>query len=231
MLLLIIDLDNPIYLFLLFGIGILSVIAITNYYSDKNKIARALKKIDAKRIATIKENEYAKVIGKAQILDCSIISPIGRRKCVYYQIKIDKKTGQKNQTWRTIIEKEEYIPFIINADGEKAIIKDIDPKNKLVHLAKDVKKRSGTFNDPPPHLEEFLKSYGESSTGFLGFNRGMRYHEGIIEIDEEIAIMGIGHWKKTDHNFDRYSSDTLHLYGDKVHKLLITDDPKVISQQ
>lgn len=222
-----------ILLIALVAVIAIGLILLARYYNIKNKITRKLKNLPEKRITSIKTNEYAKIIGKAGILDKTITAPISKRKCLYYQVIIEQqKSYSENQTlWKTIIEEEKYIPFLIESKGEKAIIEDIDPKNKMIYLVKDVQKSSGFLSNAPQELEDFLKTYGKKSKGLLGFNKTMRYTEGIIEVDEVIAVMGVGHWKKTDHIIDRYSSDTLHLYGDKKQKLIITDNPKVTTQK
>ncbi|MDY8137002.1 hypothetical protein [Aquimarina sp. 2201CG5-10] len=210
-------------------IVILSIVAISYYFSDRNRILRKLKSVVAKRILLVKENEYAKIIGKAQHIDESLISPIGKRKCVYYQIKVEEERGGKNKHWHTIIKEEKAIDFIIESKGEKAIIKPhTGSQAKLVYIIKDVKHKSGFWKDSPAFLENYLKSHGKDSTGLFGFNKKIRYREGVIEIGETIAVMGIGNWKETDQSFDRYSSKNLFLSGDKTNKLLITDDPKAI---
>lgn len=206
---------------LIFIVGII----IFFYFSDKNRILRKLKAVSSKKISLTKENEYVKIIGKARPYEEPMVSPIGKRKCVYYQIEVKQK-GNKN-SWRTILKDEKFEKFILESKGENAIVTPLaGNRTKLVYLEKDVKLRSGTWNDAPQHLEKYLNTKGESSEGFLGFNKALKYREGVIEIGEEISVMGIGNWKESDHNFDRYSSKTLFLTGTKTNKLLITDDPK-----
>jgi len=216
--------------YLLIGIFILLMIAfsvIGYYFSHKNKILRKLKQVSTKRIQLIKDNEYAKLIGKVRILDEPLISPVGNRKCAYYQIIVEEKRGGKNKSWHTIIKEEKATNFIIESSGEKAIVlADTPPKTKMVYLVKDVKQSSGTWNDAPKHLEKYLQSHGEDSTGLFGFNKSIRYREGIIEIGEKITISGTGNWKESDLDFDRYSSKSLSISGDRENKLIITDDPK-----
>jgi len=216
------------FVFIIIFITILIVI-IGYYFSPRKRILRKLKQTDKKRIQLIKDHEYAKIIGKAIAIDKPLISPIGKRKCVYYQIKVEEKRGGKNRSWHTIIKEDKGIDFIIEADGEKAVIlanTNSTLKTRMVHLVKDVKHTSGTWNDPSKHLEAYLQSHGKDSTGLFGFNKSIRYHEGIIAVGEKITVLGTSNWKESDQNFDRYSSKNLYLSGDNENKLLITDDPK-----
>lgn len=224
-----IPMDDNLFFLLIFILIVLAIIVISYYFNDRNKILRNLKKVPVKRIASIKENEYAKLFGKATALDTPLVSPLSKRKCVYYQIKVEKKVNTgKSSSWKTIIKEEKYIDFALQSLQEKVII-HTNGSHKLTYLVKDVKKRSGFLNDASQNLEHYLNQHQESSEGFFGLNKTLRYNEGVIEIDEEIAVMGTGNWKESDHNFDRYSSKTLYLSGDKTNKLLITDDPKALT--
>lgn len=223
------------------GIIFLSVIAIIGiavilvfYYNDRNKVKRLLKKHSAKKILLCKDNEYVKIIGSAMSIDQPLISPISKTPCVYYQVQVQRQKSESeggNVYWKTILKDEKFQDFIIQADENKAIV-NIEKKDskKIVHLIQEVKKRSGTFNNASEDVKAYLKSHGKKSTGLFGFNKTLRYVEGIVEIQEKIAVMGIANWKESDHNFDQYSSKTLHISGDKINKLVLTDDPKAISK-
>ena len=54
---------------------------------------------------------------------------------------------------------------------------------------------SGTFKDPSEKLDHYLQSFGQESIGFLGLNKSIRYEEGILENDEEVAVCGDGSWR------------------------------------
>lgn len=222
------------------GIIFLSVISIiviviifVFYNSDRNKVKRILKKHNPKKILLCKDNEYVKIIGNALPIDQPLVSPIGKTPCLYYQVQVQrqKSDGEGTPYWKTILKDEKYQDFIIQTDQAKAIV-NIERKDskKIVHLIQEVKKRSGTFNNASEDAKAYLKSHGKKSTGLLGFNKTLRYVEGTIEINEKIAVLGIARWEETDHNFDQYSSKTLHLSSDKLNKLILTDDPKVIDQ-
>ncbi len=59
----------------------------------------------------------------------------------------------------------------------------------------DAKFSSGTFNDPSNRLIQYLEQFGKESTGMLGFNKTLRFREGILEIGEKVAVLGEGRWK------------------------------------
>lgn len=212
---------------LMFG-GFILFAIISYYYSNKNRLLRAFKKSKRKLINNIKENEYTKVIGKAKHVKEPLVAPLSERLCVYYHIIVEVK-GDKH--WRKIIDDSRSQDFFIESNSEMAIIKaaTIAESMKRIHLVKDYKENSGFRNDASDKLEQYLKSHSKKSTGFFNFNKTIRYSEGIIELNEPIAVKGIANWKSLKEPIEGYSySKIVTLTGDIKNKLLITDEPEAL---
>jgi len=207
--------EDSIVFVLIISLIIIAII-IGYYFSKKNKKTRK------KQISSVRENEYAKVIGKALHVHEPLIAPLSGRKCVFYYIHIQKK-GDKS--WHTFIKEEKAQDFFLEVNGEMAIVKPNEfPKKTFV--VEDFETKSGSFNDATPELESFLNKHGKESTGFFGFNRQLRYKEGIIELKENIAVKGIGKWKRLNEPIEGYNySKILTLTGSEKEKLIITDLP------
>ena len=66
---------------------------------------------------------------------------------------------------------------------------------------------------------KFLKKHGKKSAGLFGFNKTLRFKEGIIETNENIAIKGIAEWKSFNQPIEGYSySKKLTLKGTAKYK-------------
>ncbi|WP_158846906.1 hypothetical protein [Algibacter sp. L1A34] len=198
------------------------------YFSRKNRMLREFKKSRKKSVNSIKRKEYAKIIGKAKHIEVPLIAPLSGRKCVYYHVTVEVKA---DKNWRKIIDDVKSQDFFIATNTEKAIVKasNLDKSFKYIHLVKDFNKNSGFRNDAPEKLEAYLKEYSKKSTGLFGINKQMRYREGIIELDEDIAVKGVAEWKKLNEPLEGYSySKILILTGTKKQKLLVTDEPKAL---
>lgn len=218
---------NPI-IFLSFIAVVGIVIFVSIYFSDRNRILRALKKVRRKPIHSVRNNEYVKIIGKAKHAGEPLIAPLSGRKCVYYHVVVEKKSGKH---WRRIINDIHYEDFFINDGNEMAILqlRAQTDTSRRIHLVTDHKANSDAFNSADENLERYLKEHGQSSTGVFGFNKTIKYRESIIELNESIAVMGIGKWKEIDVPVDGYSSSrVLTLTGTKEQKLLVTDEPKAL---
>ncbi|EDP96571.1 hypothetical protein U8527_21615 [Kordia algicida OT-1] len=214
----------------LFVLGVGAFIFVAIYFSIKNKILRELKKVRRKNIQSVRENEYVKIVGKAKYAGEPLIAPLSKRKCVYYDVKVKEKRGKH---WRNIINDVQFQDFFIQTGTDSAIIHLNTRRGfeKRVHLVADHAFSSGFLNTVDEEVERYLGQYGKNSKGAFGFNRTMRYTERIIEVDEEIAVMGIGKWSTIDTPIDGYSdSRILTLSGNSKQRLLITDEPKALER-
>lgn len=214
----------PVGMFLVMGlIGFLAF-----YYSTKNFILREFKKSRKKSINSIREKEYAKVIGKAIAINEPLIAPLSGRLCVYYHVIVEVKG---NKSWRKIINNEKCQDFYIENHSEIAKVKitALHKSMKRYYLVKDYKENSGFRNDAPKQLETYLELHNKKSTGLFGINKTIRYTEGVIEVDELIGVKGIAKMETIKEPIEGYSySKLLSLTGTKKEKLLVTDEPKAL---
>jgi hypothetical protein len=221
--------ENFLWIGVMIVVGIVFIL-VFYYFGAKAAILRELKKSKSIPITRIKEGEYAKVIGIAKLVKDPIIAPISGRNCVFYQIIVEKKGGKNS--WHTVIDETQTQDFFIENRGEMAIVKTDQPKDfRKIFLEKDHKASSGFWNDANHRLEKYLKRHDRTSQGFLGINKTLRYHEGIIETGETIAVKGIGNWTTLKEPIAGFNySKVLTLTGSKDKKLLITDLKKATKE-
>ena len=221
---------SDLHIIILLIIGALLLAGIIFYFNPKNRILRALKKVRRKSINSVREREYVKIVGKAKSVDIPLIAPLSKRPCVYYDVQVSSSDGENSYIK---IHDVQFQDFYIEEGTDSALVKlhSVRNKEQLIYLVTDHNMRSGSFNKANDNMERFLEEHGESSKGFLGFSKSLRYTERIIEIDEEIAVMGIGKWITVDQPKDGYSSSrTLALSGTKEQQLMITDEPKAMKR-
>jgi len=207
---------------------ILLVIGIAFYFDKKQMVIRKLAKIKPKPIGSLKTNELSKITGKALHVKEPLIAPFSKRPCVFYSIKIEqKKSNGKSSHWRTVVSEEKFQEFFIEKNGDFVMVQPADaPKNYISYLVPDKKTSSGSFNDPTPEFEALLRRYNINSTGVFGFNKALRYTEGIIEIGETITVAGIAKWKTLKHKVEGYNySKIASLESADKQKIIITDLP------
>ncbi len=218
---------NPTLILLIFGLVIIGII-ISYFFSKKKRIVRELQKTPKKQIGRVQQHEYVKLVGKAKGGDNLLIAPLSGRACLCYYVIVQK---ENDDSWSTYIQEERFQDFFLESQGEMALIKPTRTHTEFrrTYFEIDHKEESGTFNDAKPHLERFLKKHNHKSEGFMGFNKTLRYLEGIIEEEETIAVKGVAEWKKTSEPIDGYSySRILTLHGTDKQKLIITDYPEAL---
>jgi len=215
--------SNGMYIFIsaLSVIGI--IIFVSYYYGNKAKVLRALKELNPSIIINARENQSVKIIGTISSSNSFLISPLTQRKCVYYKVHVEKQVSSGNSShWETIIEDNKANDFMIESGGENAYVKMQHYKSYLIE---DGAFESGTFNDATPKLEKYLNSFGKESEGLFGFNKTIRYKEGILEINEPVAVKGIANWKNPKElDLEKTHSKILVLSGNEKNNLIITDD-------
>lgn len=201
------------------------------YFSEKNVIFRTLSKIPVKPTSSLRTNELSKVSGKALHVKDPLIAPYTNRKCVFYQIIIEQRVSTgKSSHWKALVKEERFQDFFVETNGDFVIVKPEEhPRNYICHLVKDKKQSSGSFNDPTPRLRRILESYDINPETFFGFNKRIRYQEGIIEIGERITVAGIAKWKTLNEPFPEYPySKIAALESEGKQKIIITDLPEVL---
>jgi len=132
----------------------------------------------------------------------------------------------KNSHWKTVVEEEVAGNFVIQ-DGNHCAL--IDTAKMKSYIVQDRKYSSGTFHDAEERLENYLNAKGSKSTGLLGFNKTMRYKEGILEPGELIAVTGKGRWKHTERtDIPAPYGKILVLMADGKKPVYLSDDPDTV---
>lgn len=175
---------------LIFILIVTGILVYNLYFTEVAKVKRKLKKGQLKFLGDFTDGEVGKFIGKVVFINEPMIAPFSKRPCAFYFVQVLEET---NDSKSVVIEEGYKINFLIQ-DGE--FFAYVNSDNLKCHLVEDAKYSSGTWDDPPGHLEEFMKKYSFNSTTLLGFNKALSYNEGILEEHERVSVHGKGVWKK-----------------------------------
>ncbi|HTF03895.1 MAG TPA: hypothetical protein VK826_07715 [Bacteroidia bacterium] len=161
-------------------------------FSNAARVKRALKNVQPKKIGDFKSGEVGKIKGQIVFAGRTIIAPLSGRECVYYHIEVEERnSGGKNSRWLPVIDEKKKADVVL-FDGENyAVVVD---RKAQTYIFPDASFTSGSFDDALPEMEKYLETHKKKSTGILGFNKTMRYTEGILEEDEWCAVAGQGRW-------------------------------------
>lgn len=75
----------------------------------------------------------------------------------------------------------------------------------------------------PPQLESFLAKHGWKSTGLFGFNKSLRYAEGVFEEGKSVTVFGRGVWEN-----DGSGTRRLVISKPRDGQLRVSDNPSTL---
>lgn len=204
-----------------------AIIFFSLYYSKKAVIKRKLKKAVGKKISDLISGDIAKIVGKVEYVGEPLIAPLSGRRCAYYYVLVEHQVSTgKSSHWEKLIEEEVAGAFVIR-DGRHCA--HINSKNVKSVLVEDRQYASGFRNDATAELESYLNAHGQKSEGTFGWNKNMRYKEGVLEEGELIAAMGRGVWKSAEQEqlpdvYDR----VLAITSTETEPVYLSDDPETV---
>ena len=117
-----------------------------------------------------------------------LVSPWGKRKCVYYKFEVTRYKGSgEDERQIKYVEDERSVPFLVQDEsGEMAV----DPIDARFQLHQDKHMYSGMFDSPSVALKQLLKThYGKNTKGWV-FNKKLSFEETSLELDEQIYVFG-----------------------------------------
>ena len=198
------------------------------YYGDDQTIRRQLRNAPTKRIQELRDDELAKVVGRARALSETLEAPLTGRRCVYFIATVEEhRSSGKSSYWKTIIRETRGVPFMLEDASGRALI---DATGARIAIDFDGKSQSGTFDDPTPIEQAFLARHGQKGEGWV-FNKSLRYREAVIEEGETISVLGSG-TREPDPDSpptEAYRGDAptrLRLTSSRKYPLVISDDPR-----
>ncbi len=217
---------NPA-LFILVLILALIVGGVSYYFSKGARIKRAIARIPKKNIRDVTNGDYVRLTGRISAIGEIIQAPLSGRECVYYSVIVEEKYGR--QRWRKIAEEEVMADVILQDGDHYAVVISDHPK---AYLIADQEYTSGFLDEPDDIQKAFLEEHGIDLKTILGFNRNLRYQEGILEPGEQVIVTGVCNWKPTSFQELKIpAEDILIVKTRKEQEVYITDDPQAISKR
>lgn len=170
--------------------GILLVVGIVAlarwWYSTAQQVKRALRKTPRTNVRDARDGDLVKIVGQLRYLHEPVIAPISGRRCAYFEARVERKHGKNS--WVEVAREVGGAEFLVEDSTGRAVV---DPVLVETAVVEDSTGRSGFLNDPSDRLASFLARHDVASTTLLGFNRTMRYREGVFEEGETVAVLGV----------------------------------------
>src|SRR2546421_584057 len=168
--------------------GIVVVLFLVWYLGAEVRIRRALRKLPRIQVENLDHGQVARVVGEIEPGEQMLQAPLSGRACVFYEVVVEEwKQHGKHGSWREVIRESQAIGFSLHDGSGRA---HVAMRGARLSVIKDATFKSGTFNSASPVLETFLARHGKTSTGFFGFNKSIRYQEGVLVANARVAIAG-----------------------------------------
>jgi len=219
--------------------AVVCISALRNYFSTQKNIIRKIQRTGVQNIADIQDNDLASVCGIVKVIkpaDSSdtgyFISPVGRRKCVYYRIQVhEQKSDSDGGHYRKLLfEESDEHNFEIEDKTGKLLVQ-FRTKLRKIHIVEHLKKTSEVFNKLDNELLEYLERNGVREKTWTGlFNRSLEITETAIEVGEQILVIGLVCSKNQgtcEFENNQSGNQRLVMCGDKEHSLFVTDDRSI----
>ncbi len=164
------------------------VLAYHHFFNRDARVKRALGKVPRGRLRSVVAGSVVKLVGRLDCVDEPLVAPLSRRRCAYYELTIEEwRSGGRSGEWVTVVQQASGRDFVLR-DGKAAALVRTNAAEIAVH--KDEQDAIGIVKAPTPELEALLEQHGQKSTGLLGFNRKLRFREGVLEAGEHVAVCG-----------------------------------------
>lgn len=185
---------SPESIVLYFGIAFI-VFVYKAFFSEREVVRRKLRKAVRKYIGDVKSGEVVKIVGEVVYAGRTVKAGLSERECSFYHIEVEYyRPSGKTGSWIRMIDEKKRGDIVLRDETGYALIQD-DRAQSVLH--RDIEYTSGSFDHPLPEMEAFLKKHKKDDKTWLGFNRSMRYYEGVLEAGELCAASGKGVWMPT----------------------------------
>ena len=186
------------------------------FFKSSRKCKRVFDMMESTRTSPIAQIQSgpAEVRGRVKAKGEPLVSPWGKRKCVYYKFEVTRYKGSGNdESASTYVEDERSVPFLLQDDSGEMEVESTEAK---FQLRQDKHRYSGMFDSPSVSLKKLLKTrYGKKTKGWI-FNKKLSFEETSLELNEQIYVFGSAVSKNT-------SKDVGYILCKDEMPLIVTD--------
>lgn len=159
---------------------------------ELRRLRKQLRRAPRFHLADLPEDTLARITGRARPLaKRALAAPLSGRTCVYYSVSVFARTAgvTNGSRWMELLATEqEAVPFILEDEGQRAVI---DPRNARISTAYEYESRSRAVFDASTEQRELLVRHELVNRNWFDTIEVL-YREAVIELDEEIVIVGGG---------------------------------------
>lgn len=183
-----------------------------SYFWGRKKFIRTFKEVEKSNLVNCNDNEVIRIQGTLIVLGDSLIAPFSGKRCAVYETRAlceenvvtSKATGshvESKTIWETIKVVKEVSDFLIKCGEQYALVRVKEGQVKIhediLHDDSSYKKDRGGFltEHENEKRKNALEKMGLSPRNYVGvYAANIKFEEGILEPDEQVAVLGKGKW-------------------------------------
>ena len=183
-----------------------------SYFWGRKKFIRTFKEVEKSNLVNCNDNEVIRIQGTLIVLGDSLIAPFSGKRCAAYETRAlceenvvtSKATGshvESKTIWETIKVVKEVSDFLIKCGEQYALVRVKEGQVKIhediLHDDSSYKKDRGGFltEHENEKRKNALEKLGLSPRNYVGvYAANIKFEEGILEPDEQVAVLGKGKW-------------------------------------
>jgi len=153
------------------------------------KARRRIRAAKIQPIAALVPGMRARVTGTIERLDKGLIAPLTGRPCVHYCAEISEKdTREQSFGWVGLRSAKETVDFVVRDTSGAAVIRIAGAE---VATSVDYQSSSGFLFSPRPAEVALVRRLGLDTSGLIGIGSSLRYDEEVLEIGQEVSVLGV----------------------------------------
>lgn len=185
---------------IIFALLIMLAISLVFYYFfGRPVVSDQLQETKGINIKGFKNQSIGKIVGKAEEYQKALIAPFSGKKCVYYQISVEKHYPDHKGVfyWKHFFEEHKAVDFILKDETDSALIKIDGFQGELIQ---DLEVMNIVDSEKNPAQYEKIKKYVKEQgletkyevLFFQNVDKRIRIKEGVVHLGETVAIKGFG---------------------------------------
>jgi len=212
------------FIFFFFVIAVLAIVVYIIYSNKSARVRRKLKQAEFKPIKNFKNFDEAKIVGRIELVDEPLLAPFSLRPCACYHAVLEEETRSGRSTYYATVRDETVSKRFVIRDGEHiAYINDLNVQS---HIVQDREFTADSSSHPPTYIIEYLNNIDFKMDGFFRRSRNLRFLEGILEANEQVAVFGQGIWKSAaELGLPAELGDVLEIKSTSADSVFLSDDP------
>lgn len=170
---------------------VIVVARILGYFTKRQKTFRKYASLSFKSIDECVESEINKIKGQIVNVKPQLTTPFTKRKCCVYKAVVNRvKNGKYGPVHTEVIVEEKVNDFLVEYQGEYALVRT---KTAELIINRDFSDETSLFVEIEPELIKYVEDHGIATKGLI-FNKNFHFSEKVLEIGEEVSVLGSGRW-------------------------------------